>query len=374
MNLKRLWDTENKKTVRAIPTWDPHKKFQVWTDDDGSHLYVYANSKYEELNTANAAVSEYWPTVWKTLDDETVGYYLTNEPTDLYNWDEGDDVTYTFKDYDWTVLKTGKLEEGETPTPPADPTRAATAQYTYTFAGWNPTVWPISKKTTYTATYTATVNKYTITATSSDADLWTVSPASVANVEYGTALTVEDNVITVGTWESAPTITATAGEGWEFVSWWDVPATVTGNTSVEATFQEEVNLCTVTLNVKNWVEEDGAIVAADDQNPLRATRTPVSVQVPAGCIVAGDQSLTDEEMDAWMSSLDFMLPDSQDGDEPAASFKFTPAESLPEWSYVSAQYNFDEIIDVEWAAADENNNVIITWDATLPIYLMKGDE
>jgi hypothetical protein len=69
-----------------------------------------------------------------------------------------------------------------------------------------------------------------------------------------------------------------------------------------------------------------------------------------------------------------MLPDSQDGDEPAASFKFTPAESLPEWSYISAQYNFDEIIDVDWAAADENNNVIITGDATLPIYLMKGDE
>ena len=227
MNLKRLWDTENKKTVRAIPTWDPHKKFQVWTDDDGSHLYVYANSKYEELNTANAAVSEYWPTVWKTLDGETVGYYLTNKPTNLYNWDEGDDV---------------------------------------------------------------------------------------------------------------------------------------------------VNLYTVTLNVKNWVEEDGVIVAAEDQDPLRATRTPVSVQVPAGCIVAGDQSLTDEEMNAWMSSLDFMLPDSQDGDEPAASFKFTPAESLPEWSYISAQYNFDEIIDVEWAAADENNNVIITGDATLPIYLMKGNE
>ena len=96
MNLKRLWDTENKKTVRAIPTWDPHKKFQVWTNDDGSKLYVYANSKYEELNTANAAVSEYWPTVWKTLDGETVGYYLTNEPTDLYNRGEGDDVTVTF--------------------------------------------------------------------------------------------------------------------------------------------------------------------------------------------------------------------------------------------------------------------------------------
>lgn len=240
MNLKRLWDTENKKTVRAIPTWDPHNKFQVWTDDDGSHLYVYANSKYVELNTANVSVSEYWPTVWKELDDETVGYYLTNEPTDLYNWDEGDEVAYTFKDYNWTVLKTWKVDEGQTPTPPANPTRAATAQYTYTFAGWNPTVWPISKKATYTATYTATVNKYTITATSSDTNLWTVSPASVANVEYGTALTVADNVITVGTWESAPTITATAGESWEFVSWWTVPATVTGNTSVEATFEAQL--------------------------------------------------------------------------------------------------------------------------------------
>ena len=250
-NLKRLRDTENKMIVWAIPTAEPYKKLQVWTNDDWSKLYVYRNSQYIELDTSNNSVVEYWH-VWKTLDDETVGYYLTNEPTNLYNRDEWDDVTYTFKDYDWTVLKTGKIEEGETPTPPADPTRSATAQYTYTFAGWNPTVWPISKKTTYTATYTATVNKYTITATSSDTDLWTVSPASVANVEYGTALTVADNVITVGTWESAPTITATAGEGWEFVSWWEVPATVTGNTSVEATFS------TPALSLMNstyWIED-----------------------------------------------------------------------------------------------------------------------
>ncbi len=240
-NLKRLRDTENKMIVWAIPTAEPYKKLQVWTNDDWSKLYVYRNSQYIELDTSNNSVVEYWH-VRKELDDQTVGYYLTDNPTNLYNRDEGDDVTYTFKDYDWTVLKTGKIEEGETPTPPADPTRAATAQYTYTFAGWNPTVWPISKKTTYTATYTATVNKYTITATSSDADLWTVSPASVANVEYGTALTVEDNVITVGTWELAPTITAIAGEWNTFTGWVDwttrllIPSTVTGNITVEAEF------------------------------------------------------------------------------------------------------------------------------------------
>lgn len=239
MNLKRLWDTENKKVVRAIPTWDPHKKLQVWTDDEGSKLYVYSNSEYVELDTSTATVSEYWPTVWKQLTDETVGYYLTNEPTELFNRDEGDEASYQFVDWDWTVLESWKVDEGETPTPPADPTREATAQYIYTFAGWNPTVWPISKKTIYTATYTATVNKYTVSASSEDTDMGTVSPASVANVEYGTAITVADNVVTIGTWESASTITATAETGYVFSSWGEVPTTVTWATSITATFEAE---------------------------------------------------------------------------------------------------------------------------------------
>lgn len=168
-NLKRLWDTENKKIVWAIPTAEPYKKLQVWTNDDWSKLYVYRNSQYLELNTSNATVAEYGH-YWKELDDEMVWYYLTTEPTNLYNRDEWDEVSYTFKDYDWTVLKTWKVDEWQTPTPPEDPTREATAQYTYTFAWWNPTVWPISKKTTYTATYTATVNKYDITFVDED---WT---------------------------------------------------------------------------------------------------------------------------------------------------------------------------------------------------------
>ena len=349
MNLKRLWDTENKKTVRAIPTWDPHKKFQVWTNDDGSKLYVYANSKYEELNTANAAVSEYWPTVWKTLDDETVGYYLTNEPTDLYNWDEGDDVTYTFKDYNWTVLKTGKIEEGETPTPPADPTRTG-----YTFTWWNPTVAAITKKTTYTAQYT--INKYTITATSSDADLWTVSPASVANVEYGTALTVEDNVITVGTGTSAPTITATAGEGWEFVSWWDVPATVTADTSVEATFQAAVVTHTVTFGLSNvvWDEnewDEWAYVPAESQDPLWWTPSVQSVQVP----------------DWWTfeygeNKVIFFSPDGHWTDPDAITVTFTcdtdvatTSLPIPEWA-VWLEYDQD------------NDSYYVIWDASIPVW------
>ncbi len=239
MNLKRLWDTENKKIVRAIPTWDPHKKLQVWTNDDGSKLYVYSKSEYVELDTSTATVSEYWPTVWKQLTDETVGYYLTNEPTDLYNWDSGDEVAYRFMN-GTTVLQSWKVDEGETPEYTGDtPTKEADAQYTYTFSGWKPTVWPISKKTDFKAQFTSTVNKYTVSASSEDTDMGTVSPASVANVEYGTAITVADNVVTIGTWESASTITATAETGYVFSSWGEVPATVTWATSITATFEAE---------------------------------------------------------------------------------------------------------------------------------------
>ena len=46
---------------------------------------------------------------------------------------------------------------------PADPTRDGGAQYTYTFAGWSPTIVTVTEDATYTATYTETVNQYNIT-------------------------------------------------------------------------------------------------------------------------------------------------------------------------------------------------------------------
>ena len=153
MDLKRLWDTENKKIVRAVNK-DTNKEYQVWTNDDGSKLYIY-DIEWKELS-ASLDVCEYWP-VWKELEDETVGYYLTNEPTSLYNWDEGEEVAYTFKNYDGTVLDEGTVDEGETPEYTGEtPEKPADEENEYTFSGWKPAVKAIHKKTTYTAQYTAT--------------------------------------------------------------------------------------------------------------------------------------------------------------------------------------------------------------------------
>lgn len=238
MNLKRLWDTENKKIVWAVDKSDPKKAYQVWTNDDGSKLYIYKKNGWVELDQTKEDVKEYWP-VWKALDDETVGYYLTNVPTDLYNWDSGDEVAYRFMNWT-TVLQSWKVDEWETPEYTGDtPTKSATAQYTYTFSWWKPTVWPIYKKTDFKAQFDSEVNIYDITIFTNDRGYGSVDKGSVTRVPYGTKLSTDDNVLTIWEGTESVEVTATANDGYVFSSWWDVPATVTWAITITATFEAE---------------------------------------------------------------------------------------------------------------------------------------
>ena len=242
--LKRLWDTENKKVVWAVDKSDHKKVYQVWTNDDGSKLYIYKKNGWVELDQTKEDVKEYWP-VWKELEDETVGYYLTNEPTNLYNWDSGDEVAYRFMNWT-TVLQSWKVDEWETPEYTGDtPTKSATAQYTYTFSGWKPTVWPISKKTDFKAQFDSTVNEYDITIAPNDNDYGTVDENSIDNVPYGTKIAIneEDYTLVIGEWDDAVVVTGTPAEWYNIVNWTDdlgepLPATVGGDLSIVAVFEQ----------------------------------------------------------------------------------------------------------------------------------------
>lgn len=318
MQLKRLWDTTQKKMAYA--TWPSWKECQVWCNEDGSKLYIYDMAQWLEYTPeATNAGKIYWP-VWKDIPwEDEVWFYDSPISVDVYTWEDGDEASYAFKDWDGTVLKEGKVKEGTAPTPPADPTRSATAQYTYTFAWWNPEVWPITKTTIYTATYTATVNEYTITwldgdgntldtdtleygatpvyewetptktataqytytfnntwspeittvtwnatytaqfdstvnqytvtIASNDTSMWTVDESEVV-ADYGTAISVDGNVLTIGETE----ITATAESWYDFANWGTLPATVTWNLSITATFESGE----VSETIYSW--DNGTIV------------------------------------------------------------------------------------------------------------------
>ncbi|MBO4454243.1 MAG: starch-binding protein, partial [Paludibacteraceae bacterium] len=74
--------------------------------------------------------------------------------------------TVTFLNWDGTVLDSRLWEEGTTPSySGATPTRPKSNDTIFVFAGWTPTIVPVTANATYTATYTATKEevKYTIT-------------------------------------------------------------------------------------------------------------------------------------------------------------------------------------------------------------------
>ncbi len=92
-------------------------------------------------------------------------------------------ITYTivFKNWNGDVLKSETLTAGATVTPPSAPSRAADAQYTYTFEGWSPAVATTATgNATYTATFTPTLRSYSVTLLNHDG-----STLATRTVPYG---------------------------------------------------------------------------------------------------------------------------------------------------------------------------------------------
>lgn len=77
----------------------------------------------------------------------------------------------TFVDDNDTILSSQEVEYNTMPIPPADPIKANDAQYSYTFAGWLPTIVPATSNATYKATYDRKLNQYTITFLNDDSSV-----------------------------------------------------------------------------------------------------------------------------------------------------------------------------------------------------------
>ena len=163
------------------------------------------------------------------------------------------EYTILFVNEDGTELQKSLFAYGTMPTYSGPtPTKPASAQHNYTFAGWSPAIATVTGDATYTATYTTSVNNYILT------------------------LLGENGVVTgAGTYEygSVVTISATPLECYQFKQWSDGDTnatreiTITDDIELEAIFE----VITYTITVESTNQEHGTVtievVGTQDDTP-----------------------------------------------------------------------------------------------------------
>ena len=179
---------EGAQTYTATYTVNKNQYEIVFQNEDGTVLQrtnvAYGEiPQYTEETPVKAATAEFsytftgWtPTITIVTGAQT---YTATYSTSKNQYE------VIFENEDGTILQRGSVTYGETPKYNGEtPTKAATAEFTYTFAGWSPTISVVTNTQTYTATYTAVINKYTLTAIPQHEVMGVVTGSGV--YEYGT--------------------------------------------------------------------------------------------------------------------------------------------------------------------------------------------
>jgi len=154
------------------------------------------------------------------------------------------------------VLWSGKFDYGKVPSYGGEtPATTSNAQYTHLFTGWDKELTAVTSDASYTARYEDVLNKYTVTATSANDEMGSVTGSG--EYEYGTNVT----------------LTPVANEGYMFIGW--------SNGSMANPYQFEIT-DNVTL-VANFQEEIKADEIEDEliEAQAEATKTSVTVTWPA---------------------------------------------------------------------------------------------
>ncbi|MGP1547062.1 MAG: InlB B-repeat-containing protein, partial [Bacillales bacterium] len=151
--------------------------------------------------------------------------------------------TVTWKNYDGTTLYSEQLEHGTTPSySGSTPVKPNVGIKTYTFAGWDKSLSPITEDTVYTAIFNESNIKHTVTWKNYDGTTLTTT-----QVEHGS----------MPVYSGIPTKPSTATKTYTFAGWSPALAPVTGDTTTyTATYTEATRKYTI-----NWNNYDGTTLA-----------------------------------------------------------------------------------------------------------------
>ena len=135
-------------------------------DEDGSVLdteeYEYNAVPSYKNGTPTKASTEDTVYTFDGWNPEIVPVTESTEYTATYK-DSARKYTIKWLDEDGSLLREDTVEYGTMPNYGANPTKAADAQYTYTFKDWTPEVKTVTGDATYKATYTKEANIYNVT-------------------------------------------------------------------------------------------------------------------------------------------------------------------------------------------------------------------
>ncbi len=199
-------------------------------------LYAKGDTSVDE--PANTVITGYtckWPAYTLNNTDFSVNEVKTaNRYTVTF---ESEGTILSAKDYDYGT-------PAEDIVRPADPSKAKDAQYTYAFAGWDSEIAAVTKDAVYTAVFTKTVNRYTVTFESEGTIL------SAKDYDYGTP--AEDIVR-----PADPSKAKDAQYTYVFAGWDSEIAAVTKDATYTAVFTKTVNRYTVTF------ESEGTVLSSE---------------------------------------------------------------------------------------------------------------
>ncbi len=182
--------------------------------------------------------------VYKAVYQETINEYTIN-----------------FVNDDGSVLDSGKLPYGQTPSYTKNtPEKEPTAEYTYTFKGWDKEIGAVTGDATYVAQYDAVKNSYKVSFVDLNNNV-----LYEGNFEYGTTPVYEGET---------PTLEGNVQYRYVFSGWDKEIAPVTGDVTYRVTFEQETKEYLVTFK-----DEDGNVL--ESKNVPYGAVPEFTAQLPA---------------------------------------------------------------------------------------------
>jgi len=249
-----LFEGDTYKLIATIEPEDLSNKNITWKSSNPDIVSVDSNGNIKALKqgivtiTASMQDERYFAKTKVIVEKAVDNANTENENEQI----DENTCTITFVNYNGKVLETKKVEYGQMPTyTKGTPTKPADAQYTYTFAGWNPSITIAEKNTTYTATYTEKINSYKVMFRDEDGSIL----AATQILNYG---------------EKAKEPAIPSKEGHIFQDWY--------KGEEKYTFTEEVK-GNVILTAK-WIKNKYAITFVDEDNTILETKLVEYGQMP----------------------------------------------------------------------------------------------